>query len=304
MAQQLNDAGDEVYGNQTELIEVDKAWEYTLVEAPWMIYHDGLYYLFYSGGMYNQPTYNVGVAVASSPLGPFTKACAPILSQYADNSASNEFCGPGHASILDCIGYDCSTFIIYHSWLSGAVNSDPGRVVLVDRIWWVDGWPVVGSSGTPTSTEQPTPTTEEAASRQPDMRLVANSSHWTLTTYQWDDHCWDDDGTITNCSFQYIVHEGNCPGATVSLESVDKPGMYFRHCNGKLRLDYDDGSDLFKQDSSFMPLAGLEAAEYVSFRSINYPEDYVRHENGNLLITEWDESDQMGQDGTFRQSAN
>ncbi|KAH3761180.1 family 43 glycosylhydrolase [Pelomyxa schiedti] len=306
MAQELNDAGDAVQGAQTELIDFGLAWEGSLVEAPWMMFHSGYYYLFYSGGAYNEPTYNVGVARSNGILGPYTKACAPVLSQYADPAPAIAFSGPGHVSVLDGIGPNGGApFMIYHSWLRGDVGTSPGRVVLVDRMWWgSDGWPIVGSSGVPTSDPQPIPTTSYAVSRDPDIRLPANGTIYTLVTYEWSDHCWDDDGSITNCDYTYISHEGNCPGGTVSLESTASPGKYWRHQNGKLRLDYNDGTDLFQMDSSFMPLGGVHAISGVSLRSINYPKCYVRHQNGALLISEWDKSDLMAQDCTFYTEVN
>jgi hypothetical protein len=54
-------------------------WEQSIVENPWMRKTDGVYELFYSGGVYTG-AYGMGYATASSPTGPFTKSSAnPVL---------------------------------------------------------------------------------------------------------------------------------------------------------------------------------------------------------------------------------
>jgi beta-xylosidase len=66
-------------GSRTALFSGDPGtWEATdapapTVEGPSMELHDGIYYLFYSGGSYTH-AYGMGYATASSPTGPFTKS--------------------------------------------------------------------------------------------------------------------------------------------------------------------------------------------------------------------------------------
>lgn len=145
--QELEDDGVTLRGSRTQLLTNDRAWEGDLVEGPWMIHHAGTYYLFYSANGYATSRYAVGVARASSPLGPFTKAAAPI---HVSNSS---FGGPGHGSIVR--GPSGEWVHVYHSWLAGSVGGGPGRVVLVDRITWSDGWPHMHSMPSPRS--QPPP---------------------------------------------------------------------------------------------------------------------------------------------------
>ena len=42
-------------------------------------YLQGYYYLFYSSGWFSEPYYNVRIAKAKSPTGPFIKKKVPIL---------------------------------------------------------------------------------------------------------------------------------------------------------------------------------------------------------------------------------
>ena len=73
-AQPLAADGLSLVGTPSTLITNDQAWEGAVTEAPFMVASGGNYYLFYSGNSYANATYAVGVARASSPTGPFTKA--------------------------------------------------------------------------------------------------------------------------------------------------------------------------------------------------------------------------------------
>jgi len=145
--QPLADDGVTLTGRPTEILRNTLAWEGALVEGQWMVHRDGTYYLFYSANGFATSRYAVGVARASSPLGPFTKLGDPILTSNA------AFGGPGHGSILR--GPSGDWVHVYHSWYADRVGADPGRVVLVDRIAWRDGWPRMSAAPSPRS--QPPP---------------------------------------------------------------------------------------------------------------------------------------------------
>lgn len=130
-------------GEPTALIQNDLPWEGNLVEGPWMTYHDGSYYLFYSANAFYDDRYAVGVARSSSPLGPFEKKGAPILASDGD------FTGPGHGSVVQ--GPDGEDYFVYHAWGAGQENQPPGRRMMLDPIHWgPDGWPII-NDGTPSS---------------------------------------------------------------------------------------------------------------------------------------------------------
>lgn len=95
------------------------SWELFVVEGPWMILHDGHYYLMYSGNGANQPWYSIGYATSESPMGPFTKyEKNPILRVDWEN----EFYGPGHHSLT--LGPDDDIWIFYHSKIYGTISWD------------------------------------------------------------------------------------------------------------------------------------------------------------------------------------
>lgn len=145
--QELAADGLSVVGSPTTILTNTLGWEGALVEGPWMIERGGTFYLFYSGNGYASPSYGVGVARADSPLGPFTKASGPILTSKGD------WAGPGHGSVLR--GPSGDWVHVYHAWVAGSVGEAPGRLVLVDRIQWKNGWPFM--RGAPSSRSQPMP---------------------------------------------------------------------------------------------------------------------------------------------------
>lgn len=148
-AQRLAADGLSVTGPVATLITNDLAWEGKVTEGPFMVAHGGMYYLFYSGNSYANATYAVGVARASSPMGPFTKRGDPILVTNSD------WVGPGHCSVVDAPGGE--TAIVYHAWKHGCVNTAGcGRETLVDLLHWDDdGWPSIPLA--PSHTSRPRP---------------------------------------------------------------------------------------------------------------------------------------------------
>lgn len=145
--QELTPNGTGLVGAPKTLLDNTLAWEGAVVEGPWMVEHAGSFYLFYSGNGYASPSYGVGVAKSSSPLGPFTKKGAAILSSKGD------WAGPGHGSVL--VGPSGDWVFVYHAWHAGQVGQAPGRVVLVDRVEWSGGWPSL--LGAPSTRSQPMP---------------------------------------------------------------------------------------------------------------------------------------------------
>jgi GH43 family beta-xylosidase len=135
-AQPLAANGLSVVGSPTTLITNDQAWEGAVTEAPFMIEKAGTYYLFYSGNSYANSSYAIGVARASAPTGPFTKAGPPIL------VTGGAWAGPGHCSVVETPAGD--TAIVYAAWEQSCINgAGCGRLDLVDEVLWQNGWPSV-----------------------------------------------------------------------------------------------------------------------------------------------------------------
>lgn len=152
--------GLSLVGTTTQLITNDQTWEGNLVEGPWVVNRADLdgqqgFYLFYSGNAYYDGRYAIGVAKATSPLGPYTKFSGnPILKTTA------EWVGPGHGSVIPGPPDDAGQselYLVYHAWQAGHVNGPgDGRMVLVDQVQWgTDGWPHI--YGAPSIASRPMP---------------------------------------------------------------------------------------------------------------------------------------------------
>lgn len=121
-----------------------------LVEGAWVIRRNGYYYLFYSGDNCcgAKANYAVMVARSKTALGPFE-----TLEQGRGTPHSIVLgkCGiwfaPGHNSIVtDAAGRD---WIAYHAVDARRPREKPSddlntrRVMLIDRVRWEQGWPVI-----------------------------------------------------------------------------------------------------------------------------------------------------------------
>ncbi len=99
---------------------------------------------------------------------------------------------------------------------------------------------------------------------------------------------------------EWRVVPGLADSSCVSLESVNRPGCYLRHRDGRLTLSQDDGTDLMHGDATWKRVPGLADAGCVSLESYNIPGNYIRHRDGVLYITGI--TSQLDQaDATFRQ---
>ena len=127
-------ADGRLLGERQRLLTNDTAsWEGPIIEAPWVVHHDGEYYLFYSGNGYWGAQYAVGVAKSRSPLGGFEKRGEPIL------HSDRRFEGPGHEAVVRQGARD---FIVYHAYSAGKFDQ---RHLMLDPIVWEGGWPRVAN---------------------------------------------------------------------------------------------------------------------------------------------------------------
>lgn len=103
----------------------------------------------------------------------------------------------------------------------------------------------------------------------------------------------------------WVLHFPGLDGTpnSVSLESLNYPGQFLRHRFWRIRLDANDGSELFRKDATFR----YDRAPYIvrdrgeddrtfTFQSVNYPGYYInaRLDNrdhprwGALWLDKWD----------------
>ena len=94
-SQPLSADGMQLLGQPTVIFGPDEPWQGHIVEAPQMTLVRGTYYLFYSGGWFNQPGYSVGVARCAGPTGPCADGSpSPLLASNAQGQ------GPGEESVF------------------------------------------------------------------------------------------------------------------------------------------------------------------------------------------------------------
>ncbi|GEM_PF-3057488 len=119
----------ELTGTGKLIIEPTERWERngSITEGPWMIKHDNVYYLLYSGSAANTLYYAVGYATADNPLGPFTKYSGnPII------KGGNGIYGPGHGSVIsDAAG---QLWHVYHQKRGPIPDWD--RYICIDPLWF------------------------------------------------------------------------------------------------------------------------------------------------------------------------
>jgi len=126
-AQRLSADGLRLVGPRRSIEVNDKVWGGGVVEGPEMRRHGGRYYLFYSGGSYNDDSYAVGYATCTGPLGPCVDAPEnPILTTgcRAHGPGHNTFAGP---------------WIVYHAWNPAHTR----RQLWLSRLDWKNRKPVV-----------------------------------------------------------------------------------------------------------------------------------------------------------------
>lgn len=153
----LNEDGTEPLGEPVQLAD-------TRFEAPFVISRNGYYYLFLSAGSCcagAQSTYQVYVGRSENLSGPYVDSRGQNLLLGGGQLilARNEvWLGPGHNTIVtDDAGND---WLIYHAIPAAdprLPNGTNRRPALIDRITWLDGWPVINDNQGPSHTPQPTP---------------------------------------------------------------------------------------------------------------------------------------------------
>ena len=139
-------------------VKSDDPAEYQrLVEGAWVVRRGGYYYLFFSGDNCCGPRahYAVLIARSRSATGPFELAPDKVMLELG-----GKWLGPGHNSLVtDDSGRD---WLVYHAVDVGRPRAKPTddvntrRIMLIDPIQWVDGWPRIAGK-VPSTGPRPAP---------------------------------------------------------------------------------------------------------------------------------------------------
>lgn len=150
-AQPLTDDLLKLQGEKTQLIVNDQPWEEGVVEGPYLLRHEGRFYMFYAGNSCcgRECKYAEGVARADHLLGPWEKnPLNPII------GANDNWRCPGHGTAVRAQGRDGRAgpeYFLYHAYPAGGTIY-VGREALLDEITWPangEGWPAVNAGRGP-----------------------------------------------------------------------------------------------------------------------------------------------------------
>ncbi|WNI26553.1 family 43 glycosylhydrolase [Streptomyces sp. ITFR-16] len=149
------------------------------VEGGFVVRHGSFYYLFYSDGGCCDGAYSgyqVKAGRSTSPTGPFTDDEGTDLMALTSKAGvvvganGNRWIGPGHNALqTDLSGQD---WLVYHGIPADSPDLAPAsggslklsrRPMLIDRLDWIDGWPVVRAGDGPSDTPTAAPVTDWTA---------------------------------------------------------------------------------------------------------------------------------------------
>ena len=119
-------------GTEVQILKPKESWETvdgSVTEGPFILKHNGVYYLTYSGTGYESPDYAVGYATSDSPLGTYTRYSGnPILSR------TETFNGPGHHCFTTSPD-GSERMIVYH--VHNTTSNVHPRKICIDRARFV-----------------------------------------------------------------------------------------------------------------------------------------------------------------------
>lgn len=114
------------------------------IEASYIYFHDGWYYLFVNWGQCCQgvrSTYNIRVGRSREPVGPYLDGAGRDMLHDGGTlflGTSGQFIGPGHAGIIETEGQDWFSCHFYNGLHGGRPN-----LAIFPLRWNADGWPQV-----------------------------------------------------------------------------------------------------------------------------------------------------------------
>ena len=173
------------------------------VEGGYITRHDGWYYLFGSENnccIGADSSYQVRVGRSRTVDGPYVDNEGIALTEtrskgtFVVSNSGNRFVGPGHMAVsTDRAGQD---WMVYHAvprdhGRGGAGEPDLIRPLMIDRLDWIDGWPVLRAGAGASDTAQPAPVeTRAVGSGFNDGAALATGwdttgsapAQWTLNT--------------------------------------------------------------------------------------------------------------------------
>lgn len=116
------------------------------IEAPYIVRHDGYYYLFVSYDHCCQGVdsdYNVRVGRSESVTGPYEDADGTPMTEGGGTlviESTPNWKGTGHNSVLQ---EDGKTYLVYHAYSDRGGQNEGTPHLRISPLEWADGWPTV-----------------------------------------------------------------------------------------------------------------------------------------------------------------
>jgi len=228
-------------------------------EGPFVLKHDGKYYLTYSANYFGSKYYAIGYAVSDSPLGSYTKPKqAEIMGIDPKEDASRAyFCGTGHAMFLDIGG---EMFVVYHTLIP---DTDTWRHFTVDRAGFrEDGSLYING---------PTVTAQYLPGEVSGVYNIASEATVSTVNIVSGGELLTDGEFCTTAAFSGNTAVSGAGEVSVTLE-FDR----VRHITGVMVYNGND------YDASFVSVDNIKLGQYYSFDNIPVLSDTI--DSSNKLI--------------------
>ncbi|KAL9189975.1 hypothetical protein ACHAXT_009650 [Thalassiosira profunda] len=132
----------------------------------------------------------------------------------------------------------------------------------------------LGASGGALSTAPAAETTTATAPMDLEAPTLVDGALVTVQSPYDVDRGW----TVISDDYVELAQESATVFKLVVPGLTGQPGYYLRHSGFFMRSKVDDGSELFKNDATFVLEAGLNSGiDRVSFRSVNFPSMFITH---------------------------
>lgn len=251
--------GDGVINNDDiKLQKINNMGSDVFTEAPWLYKRGNKYYTFFAANWREKMAY----AIADSPFGPWSYGGTIMMPTATSNT--------NHPSIIDFNG---RTYFIYHN---GSLPQGSGyrRVVCVEEMFFDNEGLVLPITESSTGLNGTKNTLVSASGKylaHEKFENPADDASYPLTKKvkaSEKEDFWDTAWEIVTA--QYPGKNENL----VSIEAVNKPGLYLADVDGELVLTQNADGNMDIQ-MTFKTVEGLSGNGTVSFESLSSPGKYI-----------------------------